>query len=90
MKPPTSHFDRTCARYQEISDKGSFLILAAADGSRKAMDRTLEGFRAFTSCLDGAQEKGVIHGAGAWEVGDIEGSPAMKAAYQMGLPTSSP
>ncbi|WP_306591294.1 flavodoxin family protein [Geothrix sp. 21YS21S-4] len=77
--------DRTCARYQELRDKEFYFILAAADGSRKAMHRTLEGFRGFTSCLDGARERGVVYGTGAWEVGDIKGAPAMKEAYQMGL-----
>jgi multimeric flavodoxin WrbA len=76
--------DRTCARYQEIAHKEFYFILAAADGNRKAMHRTLEGFRGFTSCLEGAREKGVVYGTGAWEAGDIQGSPAMKEAYQMG------
>jgi len=77
--------DRCCARYQEISGKEFYFIVAAADGSKKAMHRTLEGFRGFTSCLDGAQEKGVVYGTGAWEVGAIQGSTALKEAYQMGL-----
>jgi len=77
--------DRTCARYQEISNKEFYFILAAADGNKKALHRTLEGFRGFTSCLDGAQEKGVVYGTGAWEVGDILDSPAMKEAFQMGF-----
>ncbi|MBI1754228.1 MAG: flavodoxin family protein [Acidobacteria bacterium] len=77
--------DRTCARYQEVAHKEFYFILAAADGHKKALHRTLEGFRGFTSCLDGAQEKGVVYGTGAWEVGDIKGSSAMKEAYQMGL-----
>lgn len=77
--------DRTCARYQEISNKEFYFILAAADGNKKAMHRTLEGFRGFTSCLEGAREKGVVYGTGAWEVGDIQDSPAMKEAFQMGL-----
>lgn len=77
--------DRACARYQEIRDKEFYFVVAAADGSRKAMHRTLESFRGFTSCLGGAQEKGVVYDTGAWEVGDIQGSPAMKEAYQMGM-----
>ena len=48
------------------------------------MDRTLEGFRAFTSCLSGAKEKGIIYGTGAWNIGAIEGKPAMKEANEMG------
>jgi len=77
--------DRCCARYQEIRDKEFYFILAAADPSRPALDRTLEGFRGFTSCLDGAREKGVVYGTGAWNIGDIQGSPAMDEAYRMGL-----
>jgi hypothetical protein len=48
------------------------------------MERTLEGFRAFTSCLTGAEEKGVIYGTVAWNMGDIKGKPAMKEAYESG------
>jgi multimeric flavodoxin WrbA len=76
--------DRTCARYQEIRDKEFYFIIAAADGSGKAMHRTLEGFRGFTSCLEGAQEKGVVYGTGAWEPGAIRNAPAMGEAYRMG------
>jgi multimeric flavodoxin WrbA len=76
--------DRTCPRYTEISDKEMYFIVAAADTSRKAMERTLEGFRGFTYCLDDAKEKGVIYGTGAWKKGDIKGSKAMIQAYEMG------
>ena len=49
------------------------------------MEKTLEGFRGFTEdCLEGAREKGVIYGTGAWNIGDIKGSPAMNEAYLMG------
>ncbi len=76
--------DRTCARYTEIKKKDFYFIVAAADSSRRAMERTLEGFRAFTSCLSRAKEKGIIYGTGAWKAGDIKGSKAMTLAYEMG------
>lgn len=76
--------DRTCSRYTEISNKEFYFIVAAADNSKKAMTRTLEGFRGFTSCLSGAKEKGIIYGTGAWNIGDIKGKPAMKEAFEMG------
>jgi hypothetical protein len=47
------------------------------------MESTLEGFRGFTRCLSEAKEKGVIYGTGAWGKGEIEGSQAMKQAYEM-------
>ncbi|HEY3269506.1 MAG TPA: flavodoxin family protein [Armatimonadota bacterium] len=76
--------DRTCARYTEIRDKDFYFIVSAADSSKPAMERTLEGFRGFTSCLAGAKEIGVVYGTGAWSMGEIKGSPAMKQAYEMG------
>lgn len=76
--------DRTCPKYTEISNKDMYFIVAAADSRKEAMERTLEGFRGFTSCLDGAREKGIIYGTGAWKMGDIKGSEAMNQAYEMG------
>jgi multimeric flavodoxin WrbA len=76
--------DRTCARYTEIRDKEFYFIVTAADSSRQAMERAIEGFRGFTSCLTGAREKGVICGTGVWGIGEINSQPAMKEAFEMG------
>jgi hypothetical protein len=48
------------------------------------MERTLEGFRGFTSCLSGAEEKGIVYGTGAWNMEGIKESRAMVQAYEMG------
>jgi multimeric flavodoxin WrbA len=76
--------DRTVARYTGISNKDFYFIVTAADGNKAALERTIEGFRAFISCLRGAKEKGVVYGTGAWNIGDILTSRAMKQAYEMG------
>jgi multimeric flavodoxin WrbA len=76
--------DRTVARYTEISNKDFYFIVTAADSRKAALERTIEGFRGFTSCLPGAKEKGIVYGTGAWKVGDIRGSRAMDEAYEMG------
>ncbi len=77
--------DRTVPRYEEISNKDFYFILAAADSSRANMERVLESFRGFTEdCLNNAHEKGIVYGTGAWQIGDIKGSPALKEAYEMG------
>jgi multimeric flavodoxin WrbA len=76
--------DRVYSRYTEVSGKEMYFIMTAADGSKGATARTMEGFRAFMSCLSGAKEKGVISGTGAWAVGDIKANPAMSQAYEMG------
>lgn len=76
--------DRTYARYTAVSDKEFYFIMTAAVSGKNLLERTLEGFRGFTSCLSGAKEKGVIYGTGAWNKGDIMKSPAMGQAYEMG------
>jgi multimeric flavodoxin WrbA len=76
--------DRTVARYTKITNKEFYFIVTAADSNKAAMERTIEGFQAFTSCLPGAKEKGIVYGTGAWEIGDILTSRAMKQAYEMG------
>jgi multimeric flavodoxin WrbA len=76
--------DRTCARYTHISNKEFYFILTAADTSKQAMQRTVEEFRGFTYCLEGAEEKGIILGTGAWNKGDISSKPAMEQAFEMG------
>ena len=76
--------DRTYSKYLAIKNKDMYFIMTAADSKKQAMERTLEGFRGFTSCLEGTTEKGVIYGAGAWQIGDIKGHPAMNQAYEMG------
>ena len=76
--------DRTCARYTELGGKQFVFIVAAADDSRPAMERTIEGFRAFLSCLNDPKETGVVYGTGAWSMGDIKGKPAMKEAFDLG------
>jgi multimeric flavodoxin WrbA len=76
--------DRTCARYTEITNKDFYFIVTAADNSNSAMERTLVEFRGFTYCLNRPTEKGIINGTGAWNIGDIKKSNAMKKAFEMG------
>lgn len=77
--------DRTVPRYQEIADKDFYFIVAAADTDEAAMQRTISGFRGFTEdCLPNPHEKGIVYGTGAWQIGEIKHSPAMRQAYEMG------
>ncbi len=76
--------DRTAARYEEIRDKEFYFILAAAEEGRDKMERTVECFRGFLDCLEGAKEKGVIYGLGAWHAGEIRDTPAMLEALEAG------
>ena len=76
--------DRTYAKYSEICNKDMYFIVTAADTRKESLERTIEGFRGFTSCFNGMNEKGIIYGTGAWNIGDIKGSKAMDQAYEMG------
>lgn len=77
--------DRTLGGAQQpgLEGKEFYLIATAADGKAE-MERTVDGLRGYLECLPGAREMGVIYGAGAWQLGDIQGNPAMQEAYQMG------
>lgn len=76
--------DRTVARWTEVKNKDFYYIMTAADSEKEAMDATLACFRGYAACVNGAKEKGVIYGTGAYEKGTIKGSPTMKQAYEMG------
>lgn len=77
--------DRTVARWTEVKDKEFYYIVTCADEERESQQRTLECFRGYADCVEGAVEKGVVYGTGVYQKGEIKESPAMQEAYQMGL-----
>ena len=76
--------DRTVARWLEVKNKEFYYIVTMADEEATSADTTLACFRGYADCVEGAVEKGVIIGGGAYEKGEIKGHPAMAQAYQMG------
>lgn len=76
--------DRCCAKYTKINNKEFYFIATAADGNQSSIERTFEGFRGFTLCLDGAEEKGLIYGKGVWQKGDVIGTSLIDEALNMG------
>ncbi len=76
--------DRTVARWLEVKNKEFYYVVTAADEEAASAETTLACFRGYADCVEGAREMGVILGMGAYEKGAIEGSPAMKEAYEMG------
>jgi len=61
-----------------------YFIAAAADTNPSAADIAANGIKGWAACFSGVQLKGVILGAGAGAVGDIQNNPAMNKAYEMG------
>lgn len=76
--------DRTVARWTEVKNKEFYYIATCADEENQSIETTLSCFRGYADCVDGAVEKGVIYGVGAYEKGKIKFSPAFKRAYEMG------
>lgn len=76
--------DRTVPRYTQMSGKEFCFVVSAAANDIPAMERTIEGFRGFTACLERPVERGVVYGVGAWGMGEVQGTPAMAQAYELG------
>lgn len=76
--------DRICSFYTELSNKEFWFIVTAADGDLSMMQRTVECFRGFTDCLEGAIERGAIYGLNVWKKGEIDHTPAVEEAYLAG------
>ena len=77
--------DRTVARWTEVKNKEFYYIVTSADEEKESQERTIECFRGYADCVEGAVEKGIIYGTGVYQKGEINNSPALKQAYEMGL-----
>lgn len=76
--------DRTVPRYTELTDKEFWFIAAAADTDAAQLERTIDGLRGFTCCLENPVERGVLYAAGVWEKGEVKGSEHMRRAWELG------
>lgn len=76
--------DRTVARWTEVKNKEMYYIVTCADEDASSTQRTLECFRGYADCVEGAVEKGVICGTGVYEKGEVLKTPAMRQAYEAG------
>ena len=80
--------DRSVSRWNDFGRfKGTefYLVITAADTNRDMMSATLEGLRGFMrDCMEGAVEKGVLYGTGAYEKGEVRALPVFGEAYAAG------
>lgn len=77
--------DRTVARWLEVKNKEFYYIATCADTDRAAAETTIACMRGYADCVEGAVEKGVIYGTGAYEKGEIKNTDAVVRAYNAGL-----
>lgn len=76
--------DRTLPQWTKLDNKEFYYIMTAAEDSDTVMDCTLECFRGFAVCLNGAKEMGVLYGKGVYEAGAVKNTQYMQQAYEMG------
>lgn len=76
--------DRTVARWLEVKDKEFYYIVTAADGEEASAETTLNCFRGYADCVEGAKEMGTVYGMGVHEKGEVKDTKAMNEAYEMG------
>ncbi len=76
--------DRTVARWTEVKNKEFYYIVTCADDENESQERTIECFRGYAECVEGAVEKGIIYGTGVYTPGEIKNTPAFAQAYEMG------
>ena len=62
-----------------------YLLDAAADGELSAMDGAVKGLEGWLACFEKAKLAGTVFGGGADAVGTIQGNPALREAYEMGV-----
>ena len=60
-----------------------FYFITTAAAAPSAMERTMADLQGFVDCVPGSVVKGKVYGQ-AFGVGEINGTPAMRDAYQMG------
>lgn len=75
--------DRTVARWTEVKNKDFYYIATCADGI-EGLSRTIESFRGYADCVNGAKECGIVYGHSVYKKGEIKEKPAMTEAYEMG------
>ncbi len=82
--PLKTLIDRCVARWKEITDKEFYFIVTAAEDEDVALETTINCLRGFMECCENSVEKGVVGGKGVYELGEVQGTPYLEQAYQMG------
>ena len=67
-----------------MNDKEFYFIATAAEEDEAIMKRIVDNFMGFLDCLENPTVKGTLFCGGVWLVGEINGSPKLREAYEMG------
>ena len=61
-----------------------YLLAAAAEEDEHTVDGAVTGLQGWVNCFEKARLAGTVFAGGVTAVGDIQGHPALKTAYEMG------
>ena len=61
-----------------------YLLAAAAEEEKHTVDGAVTGLEGWIECFEKARLAGTVFAGGVTSVGDIQGHPALKQAYEMG------
>ena len=77
-------FDRMVAKYEVIREKELYYIMTAAENEENTTDTALACMHGMADCIPGSKEMGFICAKGVYEKGEVNGTPYMNQAYEMG------
>lgn len=61
-----------------------YLLAAAAEEEEHTVDGAITGLQGWISCFEKARLAGTVFAGGVTSVGEVQGHPALKQAYEMG------
>ena len=77
-------FDRMVAKYEVIRNKELYYIMTAAENEEHTTDTALACMRGMADCIPGSKEMGYICAKGVYEKGEVNDTPYMAEAYELG------
>lgn len=77
--------DRSCPYYLELGNRDYYYLVSAFDPNADHIQPVIAALRGFTAdCIPDCREKGMVIAAGVAGIGDIDGTPYLKQAYDLG------
>ncbi len=71
--------------FADYAFRDIYLLATAAMRKESAMDGAIMGLQGWMACFDKASLKGVVRSIGVIDAGDIDESPALREAYELGM-----
>lgn len=76
--------DRTIALHESFHDKTVYLMSSGQAPDESYMHLMVDTFRKYLGCFRNVKEGGIVFAYGTDKPGDVESTPALEQAYEMG------